>query len=36
MESQQSASTYKSAPFEVFSDFDSTSIDLFASELGKL
>jgi hypothetical protein len=35
MASQQSVSPYEAAPLEPFSDFDLTSIDLFASELGK-
>lgn len=36
MASQQLASAYESAPLEIFSDFDLTSIDPFASEPGKL
>ena len=32
----QSASTYEPTLFELFLDLDSTSINLFTSELGKL
>ena len=32
----QLTSTYEPTPFELFPDLDSTSIDLFTSELGKL